>query len=308
MKLLPALILFLLTGAAAADTISVATPDVDAADDTVVAADSAGDTAAVVEPESAPAEGSIVEETAAVDTIDDSAPADTAVAREEPGPAPAAADRTAAPSPVLSEDKPDGIDKAGPPPRLTSAQAAKLSPFIRKKRKALYASSALMAAAVLLDYGLVVPRERGLEADDIEDSFALLNPQLLVFGLRAAAPPMACMRTSDVADRYTRLTGAEAPKNWSWYLYYGGWGLYVASGVVPYLDMMFDSNANWRNVGFGINIGADLVWAATIAYAYKYLHDLDNYRADGVPAQPRVYLAPSHTRSGSPGASLVLHF
>ncbi len=196
------------------------------------------------------------------------------------------------------------------PPRLTDTQMRKLEPTIIRKRRAIYAGSALLLSSALIDYGLVLPKGRQLDPssmDDMEDYFALLSPQLLAFGLRLAGPPMCCMRTSEVADRYTRITGVEAPKNRSWTFYFCGWGLYAASSFIPYLSYIPDTEVAWENVALGFGIGADLAWAFTCVYSYMYLRKLKNYRVD-TAEPPRAFIAPSSTRSGSPGAALVLTF
>lgn len=212
--------------------------------------------------------------------------------------------------PAASNPSEEQTPRPPVPPRLTDTQMRQLEPTIIQKRKAIYAGSALLLSSALIDYALVLPQSRQLDPtsmDDMEDYFALISPQLLAFGLRLAGPPMACMRTSEVADSYERITGFEAPKNRSWTFYFCGWGLYAASSFITYLNYIPDTEVAWENVALGVGIGADLMWAFTCAYSYAYLQKLKNYRAD-TAEQPRAFIVPSSTRSGTPGAALVLTF
>jgi hypothetical protein len=176
---------------------------------------------------------------------------------------------------------------------------------MQRKRKGVIAGSALMLSAALIDYGLVVPKQRTIEPEDIEDQFALLSPTLLAFGLRIAGPPMACMRTSEVVDAYERYVGAEYPKNRSWTFYYCGWGFYVASmalSSMTYMERIEDS-ADWETLGLIAGVGADLVWAFTCGYSWFYIRKLG-----AVPVEPKVSIGPGMSRNGTPGLSLLVRF
>jgi hypothetical protein len=263
-----------------------------AADTASLAADSAdtGTETAAIDSTGVPAADSVAE------AAEETATADSAVVTETIGQKPAG--DTAMPPAEEEEQK--------PPPRLTAKQLKQLEPTLARKRKGAIAGMSLYGAAMLIDYGLVVPKERSLGVEDIEDSFALLSPQLLVFGLRVAGPPMACMRATEVADAYERITGVEAPKNRSWTIYFCGWGLYAAGMFMPYLELIPDTEARWDNVALGLNIGADLVWAFTAGYAFSYIRKMRDYTDD--TQEPRVLLTPSATSNGTPGVALMLRF
>jgi hypothetical protein len=202
------------------------------------------------------------------------------------------------------------VSAAPPPPPplvLDQRQRVQITGAVKKKRAAVIAGSALLAAGALIDYGLVYPAAADLDPLDLEGQLALISPIILAFGLRAAGPPMAAMRTSEVADVFERQAETEASRNWSWYLYYGGWGFYAASlgcGVFAALDS--NGTTNWEAWGTAMSITSDLVWAATCAYAWYYLRSIGKTVE---AAEPRkVSIAPFVNSRGAAGAGMMVRF
>jgi len=192
-------------------------------------------------------------------------------------------------------------------PKLDERQRVQIRSSVRKKRQAIIAGGALLAGGALIDYGLVYPAAEELDAFDIEGQLALISPQLLAFGLRSAGPSMAAMRTSEVADVYKRNAGVPAPRNWSWWLYYGGWGFYVASFACETIGAM-DSSISWHNWGTAMSITSDIVRAATCVYAWLYLRRIGMSVESVAVEPPRVSLVPAVSGSGAAGAALTVRF
>lgn len=195
-------------------------------------------------------------------------------------------------------------------PALDARQSAPIVAVVNKKKVAVLAGAGVLAAGALLDYGLIMRSQADLDPMDIGGQLALISPQILAFGLRVAGPSMAAMRTSEVADSWKRYTDRRAPKrSRAWWLYYVGWGLYVAHNATSYMPA-YDSTSgvNWEGWSLAMGICSDVAWAATIGYSWWYLMHIRSVAQGKVPEKPRVTVYPAVGRDGAAGLRMAVSF
>ncbi|MBN1578328.1 MAG: hypothetical protein JW913_17335 [Chitinispirillaceae bacterium] len=196
-----------------------------------------------------------------------------------------------------------------PPVPATKGQSARPAGKLGNKERVALAGSILFASGCLIQYGLVMPQSARLSPTDLEDQLALLSPSILASGLRYAGPPMGCMRTSEAAQAWADANGIPATRNYAWKLYFCGWGLTIAAGLLNVAGFVIDTLSTRDNLAdvarvssLAVAIGADMAWAATSVYAMVYLRRLKGTQPATKP--PRVSITPAVLPKG--GMALTL--
>lgn len=187
---------------------------------------------------------------------------------------------------------------------------------LNKKRKVVIIGNTVLAAALALEYGVILPASMNIDPNDTEDMsdrLALLSPQLLSLMMKAAGTTMTTMRTSESIDSYLSVTGAESYTNLSWKFYWVGWGATLLSSLVailPSIPSMDGSEGPFSEyadelyaASFGISIAGDCIRIANGIYAMMMIKNIKG-KARSIP----VKITPSAGSGGKAGLSLNFKF